>query len=72
MFHGPREMIMPFFEGQGFACPLEKGDADFLQEVTTVGEQQVGTADGAPPISTCPNPLPHTPHTPPHLSVAHC
>jgi hypothetical protein len=63
VFHGPREMIMPFFQDQGFACPLGKGDADFLQEVTTPGEQQVERAGkhvatqerwltGLPPNST--------------------
>lgn len=39
VFHGPREMILPFFDSLGFVCPAEKGEADFLQEVTTLGDQ---------------------------------
>lgn len=39
-FHGPREMVLPFFEGLGFACPERHGVADFLQEVTTSTDQQ--------------------------------
>ncbi|EFN53196.1 hypothetical protein CHLNCDRAFT_36538 [Chlorella variabilis] len=31
VFHGPRELILPFFESQGFKCPGDKGAADFLQ-----------------------------------------
>lgn len=41
MFHGPREAILPFFQDLGFKCPVGKGAADFLQEVTTFGEQRV-------------------------------
>lgn len=41
VFHGPREAVLPFFQGLGFTCPLGKGAADFLQEVTTFGEQRV-------------------------------
>lgn len=46
VFHGPREAVLPFFEGLGFACPLGKGAADFLQEVTSFGEQRVRGAHG--------------------------
>lgn len=42
VFHGPREAVLPFFQGLGFACPLGKGTGDFLQEVTSFGEQRVG------------------------------
>lgn len=46
VFHGPREAVMPFFQSLGFDCPLGKGTADFLQEVTSFGEQRVsGGAD---------------------------
>ncbi|EFN53324.1 hypothetical protein CHLNCDRAFT_58610 [Chlorella variabilis] len=41
VFHGPRELILPFFESQSFKCPDDKGAADFLQEVTTGGEQRM-------------------------------
>lgn len=41
VFHGPRELILPFFSNLGFECPDDKGDADFLQEVTTFGDQRV-------------------------------
>ena len=43
VFHGPREMIVPFFDSLGFVCPAEKGEADYLQEVTTLGDQVVST-----------------------------
>ena len=33
MFHGPREAILPFFEGLGFGCPLGKGAADPIEPV---------------------------------------
>ena len=41
MFHGPREEVVPFFEGLGFALPPRKGVADFLQEITSRKEQKV-------------------------------
>ena len=41
IFHGPRELILPFFQSIGFDCPLRKGVAEFLQEVPTL------TGDGA-------------------------
>lgn len=31
VFQGPREFVLPFFEGLGFGCPKMKGTADFLQ-----------------------------------------
>lgn len=36
IFHGPREGVLPFFEGLGFVCPERKGVAEFLQEVPTL------------------------------------
>lgn len=35
VYHGPRDRILPFFEGMGFQKPPFKDLADFLQEVTT-------------------------------------
>lgn len=40
IFHGPREGVLPFFEGLGFVCPERKGVAEFLQEVPTLADQQ--------------------------------
>ena len=37
-FHGPREMVLPFFESLGFYCPERRGVADFLQ--ARVGVQE--------------------------------
>lgn len=31
IFHGPRELVLPFFESLGFACPPRKGIAEYLQ-----------------------------------------
>ena len=36
VYHGPRIHVLEFFEGCGFKCPLRKGVADFLQEVTSL------------------------------------
>ena len=36
VFHGPKEEVLPFFEGMGFKLPERKGIADFLQEVRNV------------------------------------
>jgi hypothetical protein len=33
---------MSFFHQLGFQCPKRKGIADFLQEVTSAKDQQVG------------------------------
>lgn len=43
MYHGPRELVMDFFESLGFACPERKGIADFLQEVTSRKDQKVSS-----------------------------
>ncbi|KAF6262509.1 ATP-binding cassette transporter [Scenedesmus sp. NREL 46B-D3] len=40
VYHGPREDIVGFFAGLGFAIPPRKGVADFLQEVTSRRDQQ--------------------------------
>lgn len=50
VFHGPREAVLPFFQGLGFTCPLGKGTADFLQEVTSFGDQRVSRL-GFPRVS---------------------
>ena len=42
VFQGPREFVLPFFTGLGFECPPLKGTADFLQEVNTFTDQEVG------------------------------
>ncbi|CAI7790247.1 unnamed protein product [Closterium sp. NIES-53] len=39
VFHGPREHVLPFFSRLGFGCPARKGEADFLQEVTSLKDQ---------------------------------
>ncbi|CAI5491809.1 unnamed protein product [Closterium sp. Naga37s-1] len=39
VFHGPREHVVPFFNQLGFECPERKGEADFLQEVTSMKDQ---------------------------------
>ena len=41
MFHGPREDVIPFFEGLGFRLPPRVGVADFLQEITSRKDQKV-------------------------------
>lgn len=43
-YHGPREQVLDFFDSLGFYCPERRGVADFLQEVTTPSDQQVGRA----------------------------
>ncbi|KAK4782743.1 hypothetical protein SAY86_007117 [Trapa natans] len=40
VYHGPRELVLEFFESMGFRCPERKGVADFLQEVTSRKDQQ--------------------------------
>lgn len=40
VFHGPREFVLPFFEGLGFGIPPRRGLADFLQEVTIPTDQE--------------------------------
>lgn len=41
LFHGPREEVVPFFQGQGFFVPERKAVSDFLQEVTSKKDQKV-------------------------------
>nr|GLL40122.1 pleiotropic drug resistance protein 2-like [Ipomoea trifida] len=40
VYHGPRENVVEFFESVGFKCPERKGVADFLQEVTSMKDQE--------------------------------
>ncbi|KAH9623955.1 hypothetical protein KSS87_012299 [Heliosperma pusillum] len=40
VYQGPRELILDFFEYVGFKCPERKGVADFLQEVTSIKDQE--------------------------------
>nr|XP_015620171.1 ABC transporter G family member 49 isoform X2 [Oryza sativa Japonica Group] len=40
VYHGPKNLIMTFFESCGFKCPERKGPADFLQEVLSKKDQQ--------------------------------
>ncbi len=41
VYHGPREDVVPFFDGLGFEMPERKGVADFLQEITSRKDQKV-------------------------------
>lgn len=40
VYQGPREHVLEFFEYVGFKCPERKGIADFLQEVTSIRDQE--------------------------------
>ncbi|KAG5562970.1 hypothetical protein RHGRI_005644 [Rhododendron griersonianum] len=40
VYQGPRDNILEFFEFMGFKCPVRKGVADFLQEVTSKKDQE--------------------------------
>ncbi|XP_074276922.1 ABC transporter G family member 39-like isoform X2 [Silene latifolia] len=40
VYQGPRDRILDFFEYAGFKCPKRKGAADFLQEVTSIKDQE--------------------------------
>ncbi|KAL3523636.1 hypothetical protein ACH5RR_016470 [Cinchona calisaya] len=40
VYQGPREHVLEFFESVGFKCPERKGVADFLQEVTSMKDQE--------------------------------
>ncbi|KAK9161846.1 hypothetical protein Syun_008187 [Stephania yunnanensis] len=40
VYHGPRSLVLGFFEDCGFKCPERKGESDFLQEVTSKMDQQ--------------------------------
>lgn len=42
VYHGPVGQATAFFASLGFQCPKRKGVADFLQEVTSKKDQQVG------------------------------
>ncbi|KAK8943592.1 Pleiotropic drug resistance protein 12 [Platanthera guangdongensis] len=39
MFHGPRDLAVPFFASCGFVCPDRKPVADFLPEVSSPKDQ---------------------------------
>lgn len=45
VYHGPKDEVLPFFEGIGFTVPINRGVADFLQEVTVPSEQEKYWAD---------------------------
>ncbi|KAH9312921.1 hypothetical protein KI387_027956 [Taxus chinensis] len=45
VYHGARENVLEFFESCGFKCPERKGVADFLQEVTSMKDQEQYWAD---------------------------
>ncbi|KAK9836509.1 hypothetical protein WJX74_001987 [Apatococcus lobatus] len=49
VYHGPREEIMDFFNSVGFRLPTRKDPASFLQEVTSVKDQQQFWADASQP-----------------------
>ncbi|KAL0896904.1 hypothetical protein Bca101_080865 [Brassica carinata] len=40
VYQGPRDNVLEFFEYMGFQCPERKGVADFLQEVTSMKDQE--------------------------------
>ncbi|XP_062091838.1 pleiotropic drug resistance protein 2-like isoform X4 [Humulus lupulus] len=40
VYQGPRENVLEFFESIGFKCPDRKAVADFLQEVTSLKDQE--------------------------------
>ncbi|XP_049354855.1 pleiotropic drug resistance protein 2-like [Solanum verrucosum] len=40
VYQGPHEIVLEFFESVGFKCPERKGIADFLQEVTSLKDQE--------------------------------
>ncbi|XP_063944101.1 ABC transporter G family member 29-like isoform X2 [Daucus carota subsp. sativus] len=40
VYQGPRDHIVEFFHKCGFKCPERKGVADFLQEVTSMKDQE--------------------------------
>ncbi|KAF6154961.1 hypothetical protein GIB67_018398, partial [Kingdonia uniflora] len=39
VYHGPRSLVLKFFEDYGFRCPERKGAADFLQEIISKKDQ---------------------------------
>ncbi|CAM6100115.1 unnamed protein product [Calypogeia fissa] len=56
VYLGPRERVVEFFETLGFKLPPRKGVADFLQEVTSVKDQEQYWAGDKPyeyvPVAT--------------------
>ncbi|KAK4353409.1 hypothetical protein RND71_028927 [Anisodus tanguticus] len=40
VYQGPRENVLEFFKSVGFPCPERKAIADFLQEVTSLKDQE--------------------------------
>ncbi|GLJ08416.1 hypothetical protein SUGI_0088300 [Cryptomeria japonica] len=49
VYHGARKHVLEFFESCGFRCPERKGAADFLQEVTSMKDQEQYWADSSKP-----------------------
>ncbi|KAK8943596.1 Pleiotropic drug resistance protein 12 [Platanthera guangdongensis] len=49
IFHGPRDLALPFFASCGFVCPDRKPAADFLQEVSSPKDQSQYWADPSRP-----------------------
>ncbi|XP_024534219.1 ABC transporter G family member 37 isoform X1 [Selaginella moellendorffii] len=49
VYQGPRDLVLDFFDSQGFKCPARKGVADFLQEVTSRKDQEQYWADEEKP-----------------------
>ncbi|KAH9293069.1 hypothetical protein KI387_041723 [Taxus chinensis] len=54
VYQGPQESILEFFESMGFKCPDRKGVADFLQEVTSLKDQEQYWADTRQPYRYVP------------------
>ncbi|BFI27868.1 ATP-binding cassette, subfamily G (WHITE), member 2, PDR [Marchantia polymorpha subsp. ruderalis] len=48
-YHGPRIEATSFFETMGFACPSRKAVPDFLQELTSIKDQEQYWADKSKP-----------------------
>ncbi|XP_057729423.1 pleiotropic drug resistance protein 1-like [Arachis stenosperma] len=51
VYQGPRENVLEFFEYMGFKCPNRKGEADFLQEVTSRKDQEQYWANNDKPYT---------------------
>ncbi|KAL2630297.1 hypothetical protein R1flu_014983 [Riccia fluitans] len=54
VYHGPLECVLEFFEKCGFRCPERKGIADFLQEVTSLKDQEQYWYDKSKPYHMTP------------------
>ncbi|KAI3835975.1 hypothetical protein MKX03_012317 [Papaver bracteatum] len=54
VYQGPLENVVEFFESLGFKLPPRKGVADFLQEVTSVKDQEQYWADHSIPYEFLP------------------